>query len=88
LQQVFAKVTGVIAKHCEREIPFFTWMLRVPAQRPRVPVEEVRTTGHRLAHAFIPEHLNDLNDALATLPSAQREALMSCFSSPACDRTR
>ncbi len=83
-QQVFAKLIGVIGKYKEREVPFFAWMLRVARnvavdhlrkQLP-VPVEEVRTTDHGLAHSSTGEHLNDLKDALATLPLAQREVLI------------
>lgn len=83
-QQVFAKLIHVIGKYSEREVPFFVWMLRVARnvavdhlrkQLP-VPVEEVRTTDHGLAHASTGEHLNDLKDALATLPPDQREVVV------------
>jgi RNA polymerase sigma-70 factor, ECF subfamily len=83
-QQVFAKLMQVIGKYEEREVPFFAWMLRVARnvavdhlrkQLP-VPVEEIRPTGSRLAHSLDREQLTDLKDALATLPSAQREVLI------------
>ena len=83
-QQVFAKLIHVIGKYEEREVPFFAWILRVARnvavdhlrkQLP-VPVEEVRTTDRGLAHSLAGEHLDDLKDALATLPPAQREVLI------------
>ena len=83
-QQVFAKLIHVIGKYEEREVPFFAWILRVARnvavdhlrkQLP-VPVEEVRTTDSGLAHSLPGEHLDDLKDALATLPPAQREVLI------------
>jgi RNA polymerase sigma-70 factor (ECF subfamily) len=83
-QQVFAKLLQVIGKYEEREVPFFAWMLRVARnvavdhlrkQLP-VPVEEIRPTGSRLAQSLDREQLTDLKDALATLPSAQREVLI------------
>jgi RNA polymerase sigma-70 factor (ECF subfamily) len=83
-QQVFAKLMQVIGKYEEREVPFFAWMLRVARnvavdhlrkQLP-VPVEEIRPTGSRLAQSLDREQLTDLKDALATLPSAQREVLI------------
>ena len=82
-QHVFAKLIGVIGSYRERDVPFFAWMLRVArnvaidhirSQR-LVPVEEVRgaeypseLSGHARA--------NDIKDALATLPQAQREVLV------------
>jgi RNA polymerase sigma-70 factor (ECF subfamily) len=83
-QQVFAKLIHVIGKYEERDVPFFAWMLRVARnvavdhlrkQLP-VPVEEVRTTDRGLSHSLAGEHLDDLKDALATLPPAQREVLI------------
>jgi RNA polymerase sigma-70 factor (ECF subfamily) len=85
-QHVFAKLIDVIGKYQEREVPFFAWMLRVARnvavdhlRRQRmIPVEEVRspnlesgfgdTSGER--------PINDLRDALSTLPLAQREVLV------------
>jgi RNA polymerase sigma-70 factor, ECF subfamily len=83
-QQVFAKLIQVIGKYEEREVPFFAWMLRVARnvavdhlrRQVPVPVEEIRPTGSRLAHSLGREQLTDLKDALATLPSAQREVLI------------
>lgn len=85
-QHVFAKMIDVIGKYQEREVPFFAWMLRVArnvavdhirSQR-LVPVEEVRATdaGGRLGSLPGMSHGNDLREALATLPEAQREVLV------------
>jgi RNA polymerase sigma-70 factor (ECF subfamily) len=83
-QQVFAKLMQVIGKYEEREVPFFAWVLRVARnvavdhlrkQLP-IPVEEIRPTGSRLEQSLDREQLADLKDALATLPSAQREVLI------------
>jgi RNA polymerase sigma-70 factor, ECF subfamily len=84
-QHVFAKLIGVIGSYRECEVPFFAWMLRVARNvaidhlrgQRLVPVEEIRTTqlgsgeqGERTRRA------EDLKDALATLPAAQREVLV------------
>jgi RNA polymerase sigma-70 factor, ECF subfamily len=85
-QHVFAKLFSVIGKYQERNVPFFAWMLRVARnvaidhirQQRLVPVEEVRATegfgGREPAPA--PGHSNDLLEALATLPKAQRDVLV------------
>jgi RNA polymerase sigma-70 factor (ECF subfamily) len=85
-QHVFAKLFSVIGKYQERDVPFFAWMLRVARnvavdhlrQQRLVPVEEVRATegfgGRQPAPA--PGQSNDLLDALATLPKAQRDVLV------------
>jgi RNA polymerase sigma-70 factor (ECF subfamily) len=85
-QHVFAKLFSVIGKYQERNVPFFAWMLRVARnvaidhirQQRLVPVEEVRATegfGGR-PPAPAPGRSNDLMEALATLPKAQRDVLV------------
>jgi RNA polymerase sigma-70 factor (ECF subfamily) len=85
-QHVFAKLFSVIGKYQERNVPFFAWMLRVARnvaidhirQQRLVPVEEVRATegfGGRQP-APVPGRSNDLMEALATLPKAQRDVLV------------
>jgi len=83
-QQVFAKLVHVIGKYQERDVPFFAWILRVARnvavdhlrQRRLVPVEEVRRTEIGSGDPQGSERVNDLKDALATLPHAQREVLI------------
>jgi RNA polymerase sigma-70 factor (ECF subfamily) len=83
-QHVFAKLINVIGKYQEHDVPFFAWMLRVARnaavdhirQRRLIPVEEVRSTDMRAADSHRPGRVNDLKDALATLPLAQREVLV------------
>jgi RNA polymerase sigma-70 factor (ECF subfamily) len=85
-QHVFAKMINVIGKYQEREVPFFAWMLRVARnvavdhlRRQRmVPVEEVRSPNLDAGMGDIPgeRRINDLKDALSTLPHAQREVLV------------
>jgi RNA polymerase sigma-70 factor, ECF subfamily len=83
-QHVFAKLVHVIGKYQEREVPFFAWVLRVARnaavdhvrQRRMIPVEEVRPAGEPARDASRSERVNDLKDALATLPHAQREVLV------------
>jgi RNA polymerase sigma-70 factor, ECF subfamily len=85
-QHVFAKLIGVIGKYQERDVPFFAWILRVSRnvavdhiRRQRaIPVEDVRPseseideTGHHRA-----QRMSDLQEALAKLPSDQREVLV------------
>ena len=84
-QHVFTKMMRVIDKYEERDVPFFAWLLRVARNvavdyvrsERLVPVEEVRTT---LAHGGSePSPLawtEDLREALATLPLAQRQVLL------------
>ena len=82
-QQVFAKLARVIGSYEEREVPFFAWMLRVARnaaldnirQRRLVPVEDVRRRDSG-SDVRASERVNDLKDALATLPLAQREVLV------------
>lgn len=83
-QQVFAKLLLVIDKYQERDVPFFAWMLRVTRnvavdhlrrQRP-VPVEDLAEVGRDDARAASGESLDDLKEALASLPPGQREVLV------------
>jgi RNA polymerase sigma-70 factor (ECF subfamily) len=83
-QHVFAKLFKVIGKYRERDVPFFAWMLRVARnvavdhlrQQRLVPVEEVRPTGASGGYGPGTGSANDLKEALATLPHAQREVLV------------
>jgi RNA polymerase sigma-70 factor (ECF subfamily) len=83
-QHVFAKLVRVIGSYKEREVPFIAWMLRVARnaavdhvrQRRPVPVEEVRNNELDGGDSHQSERINDLKDALATLPPAQREVLV------------
>lgn len=83
-QHVFAKLVRVIGSYQEREVPFIAWMLRVARnaavdhvrQRRLVPVEEVRSNDLHDGESQGAERINDLKDALATLPQAQREVLV------------
>jgi RNA polymerase sigma-70 factor, ECF subfamily len=83
-QQVFAKLIHVIGKYEEREVPFFAWVLRVARnlavdhlRRQRlVPVEEVRTTDLGSGDPASGARMSDLREALAELPSDQREVLV------------
>lgn len=89
-QHVFAKLIQVIGKYEERDVPFFAWILRVARnvavdhiRRQRaIPVEEVRTvyestgTPSTVGAYQHDERVNDLREALATLPVDQREVLV------------
>jgi RNA polymerase sigma-70 factor (ECF subfamily) len=83
-QQIFAKLLHVIGSYEQREVPFFAWLLRVARnvaldhlRRQRVvPVEEVREAPERTGETRGTRHINDLKDALATLPRAQREVVV------------
>ena len=83
-QHVFTKLVRVIGSYQEREVPFLAWILRVARnaavdhlrQRRLVPVEEVRSTERCIGDSRSAERINDLKDALATLPHAQREVLV------------
>jgi RNA polymerase sigma-70 factor (ECF subfamily) len=83
-QHVFAKLVRVIGSYQERDVPFIAWMLRVARnaavdhvrQRRLVPVEEVRSNDFDCGDSRGAERINDLKDALATLPPAQREVLV------------
>jgi RNA polymerase sigma-70 factor (ECF subfamily) len=84
-QHVFAKLMRVIGKYQEREVPFLAWALRVARNvavdyirsERLVPVEEIRKADRVEADpAVAGAKTQDLREALATLPSAQREVLI------------
>jgi len=83
-QHVFAKLINVICSYRERDVPFFAWMLRVARnvaidhirKQRLIPVEEVRGTDSFAGEARATARANDIKDALATLPRAQREVLV------------
>src|SRR2546423_5056594 len=84
-QHVFAKLIGVIGSYHEREVPFFAWMLRVARnvaidhirKQRLIPVEEVRAvSGAPTSESRGSRRADDIQDALATLPEAQREVLV------------
>lgn len=83
-QQVFAKLIRVIDKYEERHVPFLAWILRVARnlaidhlRRQRmIPVEEVRTTDEGSGDPASGPGMNDLREALSTLPIDQREVLV------------
>ena len=83
-QHVFAKLIHVIGKYEERDVPFFAWILRVARnvavdhiRRQRtIPVEEVRTSDEGGGDPAGGGRMNDLRDALSTLPHDQREVLV------------
>jgi RNA polymerase sigma-70 factor, ECF subfamily len=83
-QHVFAKLITVLPSYRERSVPFFAWLLRVSRnvavdhlrKRRLVPVEEVRGANESVMDMRVGTQVNDLRDALATLPKAQREVLV------------
>jgi RNA polymerase sigma-70 factor (ECF subfamily) len=83
-QHVFAKLIRVIGSYEQRDVPFFAWMLRVARnaavdhlRRQRlVPVEEVRRADSGEGDSPATRRIDDLKDALSTLPLAQREVLI------------
>jgi RNA polymerase sigma-70 factor (ECF subfamily) len=83
-QQVFAKLIHVIGKYEERDVPFFAWILRVSRnvavdhiRRQRmIPVEEVRAVDDVGGGPEDRERMHDLSEALALLPTDQREVLV------------
>jgi RNA polymerase sigma-70 factor, ECF subfamily len=83
-QQVFAKLIHVIGKYEERDVPFIAWILRVARnvavdhlRRQRmIPVEEVRKADEGTPDPLGSGRMNDLREALASLPQAQREVLV------------
>ena len=83
-QHVFAKMMHAIGKYQERDVPFFAWLLRVARnvaldhlrQQRLVPVEDIRVADPGSADSRPVRRINDLKDALATLPRAQREVLV------------
>jgi len=85
-QHVFTKMMRVIDKYEERDVPFFAWLLRVARNvavdyirsERLIPVEEVRAES-MMRGGTDPGALawtEDLREALATLPHAQREVLI------------
>ncbi|HEY2766762.1 MAG TPA: sigma-70 family RNA polymerase sigma factor [Solirubrobacteraceae bacterium] len=83
-QHVFAKMMRVIDKYEERDVPFFAWLLRVARNvavdhirsERLIPVEEVRVTPRPEADPGACTWIEDLHEALATLPRTQREVLL------------
>ena len=83
-QHVFAKMMHAIGKYQQRDVPFFAWLLRVARnvaldhlrQQRLVPVEDIRVADPGSADSRAVRRINDLKDALATLPRAQREVLV------------
>ena len=84
-QHVFAKLVKVIGSYEERDVAFFSWILRVAhnvaidhirMQRRLIPVEEVRTNDEGGGDPAGGGRMNDLREALFTLPQAQREVLV------------
>ncbi|HWX44917.1 MAG TPA: sigma-70 family RNA polymerase sigma factor [Solirubrobacteraceae bacterium] len=83
-QHVFAKLMRVIGKYEEQDVPFLGWALRVARNvavdhirsERLIPVEELRKADRDEADPAIGASTRDLNDALAKLPSAQREVLI------------
>jgi RNA polymerase sigma-70 factor (ECF subfamily) len=83
-QHVFTKLMRVIGKYEERDVPFFAWALRVARNvtmdyirsERLIPVEEIRKADREESDPAIGGRTQDLRDALATLPKAQREVLI------------
>jgi RNA polymerase sigma-70 factor, ECF subfamily len=83
-QHVFAKLIRVIGKYEERDVPFFAWTLRVARNvaidhirsERLIPVEELRKAEREESNPALGDRIEDLREALATLPSAQREVLI------------
>lgn len=84
-QHVFAKLIKVIGSYEERDVPFFSWILRVAhnvavdhirMQQRLIPVEEVRVNDEGGGDPAGGGRMNDLREALFTLPQAQREVLV------------
>jgi RNA polymerase sigma-70 factor, ECF subfamily len=83
-QTVFVKLTRVIGKYQEREVPFFAWLLRVARNvaldhlrsNRSTPVEEVRGSDASVCDPSSSSPLRDLQEALDRLPQAQREVLV------------
>ncbi len=84
-QHVFAKLMRVIGKYEERDVSFLAWALRVARNvavdyirsERLIPVEEVRTVDQRESgDPAAGGKMQDIRDALETLPAAQREVLI------------
>ncbi len=84
-QHVFTKLMRVIDKYEERDVPFFAWALRVARNvtmdhirsERLIPVEEIRKADDREeSDPALRGRMQDLREALDTLPLAQREVLI------------
>jgi RNA polymerase sigma-70 factor (ECF subfamily) len=84
-QHVFTKLMRVIGKYEERDVPFFAWALRVARNvtmdhirsERLIPVEEIRMADRREeSDPAMGGRMQDLREALDTLPLAQREVLI------------
>ncbi len=83
-QHVFAKLIRVIGKYEERDVPFFAWAMRVARNvtmdcirsERLVPVEEVHKVDRQEADPAARGGMDELREALDTLPTAQREVLI------------
>jgi RNA polymerase sigma-70 factor, ECF subfamily len=83
-QHVFTKLMRVIGKYEERDVPFLGWALRVARNvtmdhirsERLVPVEEVHATSHEQSDPAAGGAIDELREALDTLPCAQREVLI------------
>ena len=83
-QQVFAKLIRVISSYEERDVPFLAWILRVARNlaidhlrhQRMVPMEEIRTSDEGSGDPAAGRPMNDLREALSTLPDDQREVLV------------
>jgi RNA polymerase sigma-70 factor (ECF subfamily) len=83
-QHVFAKLMRVIGKYEERDVPFFAWALRVARNvtmdyirsERLIPVDEIRKADREESNPAARGKMDELREALDTLPSAQREVLI------------
>jgi RNA polymerase sigma-70 factor, ECF subfamily len=83
-QHVFAKLMRVIGKYEERDVPFCAWALRVARNvtmdyirsERLVPVEEVHKVDREESDPAVRGGMDELREALDTLPLAQREVLI------------
>jgi RNA polymerase sigma-70 factor (ECF subfamily) len=82
-QNVFAKLTRIIGKYEQREVPFSAWILRVARNaaldhlraRRQIPFEEVRKDDGGYEPVGF-ERSQCLRDALWKIPAEQREVLV------------
>jgi RNA polymerase sigma-70 factor, ECF subfamily len=83
-QQVFAKLIRAIGSYEERDVPFLAWILRVARNlaidhlrhQRMVPMEEIRRSDEGSGDPAGGRPMNDLREALSTLPDDQREVLV------------
>jgi RNA polymerase sigma-70 factor (ECF subfamily) len=83
-QHVFTKLMRVIGKYEERDVPFFAWAMRVARNvtmdyirsERLIPVEEIRKADREESDPAVGGGMQDLREALDTLPLAQREVLI------------